>query len=138
MKKERVKNTLNSPNLSTYLSFIDKKYFTSLKMKTFGEFLREVRKNSELTLTQMAAKLEMDSANLSKVENGKRDFDERKLQLLAELFDLDFNELKTEYYGEKFAKKMYEVDCSDNTLMVAEQKVKYLRQKNIKQGQLKL
>lgn len=107
-------------------------------MKTFGEFLREIRKSNELTLTQMAAKLEMDSANLSKVENGKRDFDERKLQLLAEIFSLDFNELKTDYYGEKFAKKMYEVDCSNDTLKVAEQKVKYLRQKNIKQGLLKL
>ena len=129
---------MNFKNIFIYLSSNDKKYFTSLGMKTFGEFLREVRKNNDLTLTQMAAKLEMDSANLCKVENGKRDFDERKLQLLSELFYLDFNELKTEYYGEKFAKKMYEVDCSDNTLMVAEQKVKYLRQKNIKQGRLKL
>jgi transcriptional regulator with XRE-family HTH domain len=106
-------------------------------MQTFGEFLREIRKSHNLTLTQMAAKLEIDSANLSKIENGKRDLDERKLQPLAELFDLNFNELKTEYYGEKFAKKMYEVNCSDNTLIVAEQKVKYFRQRNNKQGRLK-
>lgn len=107
-------------------------------MQTFGELIRGLRKQNKLTLTQLAAKLEMDSANLSRIENGKRDLDERKLQLLADLFQLNMEELKTEYYSEKFAKKIYEVDCSENTLMVAEQKVKYFKQKNTRQGKLSL
>ena len=107
-------------------------------MQTFGQFLRELRKNNNLTLTQMAAKLEMDSANLSKIENGKRDLDERKLLLLSKLFKLNLNELKTEFYGEKFAKKMYEAGCPPDVLIAAEQKVKYLKQTKAKQGELKL
>jgi transcriptional regulator with XRE-family HTH domain len=42
---------------------------------TFGEYIRLLRNENELTLTQLAAKLNLDSVNLSKIENGKRDFD---------------------------------------------------------------
>jgi transcriptional regulator with XRE-family HTH domain len=43
--------------------------------KLFGQYIKELRTEKGLTLTQLAESLEMDSANLSKVENGKRDFD---------------------------------------------------------------
>ena len=44
---------------------------TSLMKTTFGEYIRLLRNENELTLTQLAAKLNLDSANLSKIENGK-------------------------------------------------------------------
>ena len=56
---------------------------TSLMKTTFGEYIRLLRNENELTLTQLAAKLNLDSANLSKIENGKRDFDEKRLPKLA-------------------------------------------------------
>ncbi len=34
---------------------------------TFGEYIRELRLENNLTLTQLAAKLNLDSANLSKI-----------------------------------------------------------------------
>ena len=52
---------------------------TSHMKTTFGEYIRLLRNENELTLTQLAAKLNLDSANLSKIENGKRDFDEKRL-----------------------------------------------------------
>lgn len=105
-------------------------------MESFGEFIRKHRNKEGLTLTQLAAKLNMDSANLSKVETGKRDFDEKKLSKLAEIFSLDFEELKNEYYSDKIAKKMYESNVSEKILKLAEQKVKYYRQKNVQQKEL--
>ncbi len=104
--------------------------------ETFGQYIRKLRKERNLTLTQLAAKLEMDSANLSKIENSKRNLDERKLPLFSELFELDLEELKAEYYSEKFARKIYEVNCSEKALIMAEQKVKYLKQKNLRQEKL--
>ena len=41
---------------------------TSLMKTTFGEYIRLLRNENELTLTQLAAKLNLDSANLSKIE----------------------------------------------------------------------
>jgi len=50
-------------------------------MKTsFGEYIRKLRTENGMTLTQLAAQLELDSANLSKIENGKREFDEKRLE----------------------------------------------------------
>ena len=103
---------------------------------TFGQYIRKLRKQHKLTLTQLAAKLNLDSANLSKIENGKRKFDEKRLRLLAECFDLNLDELKEEYLSEVFAKKLYETNCSSKTLALAEEKVKYLKSKNSKQVEL--
>lgn len=105
---------------------------------TFGEYLRQIRTEKGLTLTQLAAKLGLDSANLSKIENGKRDFDEKRLDILAEIFDINITELKDEFFSEIIAKKLYKNKCSDKVLHLAEEKVKYLQQKNIEQLKIKL
>ncbi|MBW6481475.1 MAG: helix-turn-helix domain-containing protein [Vicingaceae bacterium] len=104
---------------------------------TFGEYIRQLRTDKGLTLTELAALLKLDSANLSKIENGKREFDEKRLDKLAIAFDLDFERLKTEYFGDQFAKKMYEYKCSPETLIVAEEKMNYLKSINIKQAEIK-
>ncbi len=106
--------------------------------ETFGEYVRKLRTEKELTLTQLAAQLGIDSANLSKIETGKREFDEKKLTKLSKIFKLDINSVKEEFYSEKIARKIYETNCSENTLVLAEQKVKYLKQKNLKQAALNL
>jgi transcriptional regulator with XRE-family HTH domain len=106
--------------------------------ETFGDYIKELRTANGFTLTQLAAKLELDSANLSKIENGKRDFDEKRLTLLANAFNLDFEQIKTKYFGELIALKLYENNCSEEVLMIAEERVKYLRSINVKQINLDL
>src|SRR5690606_41597287 len=101
---------------------------------TFGEYIRQLRTDKGYTLTELAALLKLDSANLSKIENGKREFDEKRLDKLANAFDLDFEKLKTEYFGDQFAKKMYAYNCSTETLIVAEEKVNYLRSEERRVG----
>ena len=103
---------------------------------TFGEYIKKLRTNNGLTLTQLAFQLDLDSANLSKIENGKREFDEKRLEKLATAFNLDLDQLKTEYFADQFAKKMYQYDCSPNTLIVAEEKVNYLKSVNTRQGKI--
>lgn len=105
---------------------------------TFGEYIRILRKEKKYTLTQLAAKLNMDSANLSKVENGKRDFDEKRLVLLSEEFKLNFDELKDEYFSEIMARKLYNNSCSNKVFELAEEKIKYLKIKDTQQTKLKL
>jgi len=97
---------------------------------TFGKYIRELRNTSELTLTQLAAKLDLDSANLSKIENGKRDFDEKRLLKLAKVFKLNVKELKKEFVTDQIAKQIYEYDCTKEMIVVAEEKAEYRRQLN--------
>lgn len=103
---------------------------TSQIKVTFGEFIKQLRTENELTLTQLAAKLDLDSANLCKIENNRREFDEKRLELLANVFKLDLTQLKTEFYSDLIAKKIYESNCGNETLILAEQKVEYLKFKN--------
>jgi len=97
----------------------------------FGEYIKRLRTENELTLTQLAAKLDLDSANLSKIENNKREFDEKRLELLANVFSLDIAQLRTEFFSDMIAKKIYENNCDNETLILAEQKVEYLKSKNL-------
>jgi len=99
--------------------------------ETFGEYIRRLRTENELTLTQLAAKLDLDSANLSKIENNKREFDEKRLELLAIVFKLDLAELRTEFFSDFIAKKIYDNNCDSETLILAEKKVEYLKSKNL-------
>ena len=101
--------------------------------ETFGEYIRLLRTENGMTLTQLAAQLDMDSANLSKIENNKREFDEKRLKKLASVFNLDYNVLRDELFSEKFANKIYSNCCSEKALELAEQKVKYLKQTHVKQ-----
>ena len=105
---------------------------TSQMKETFGEYIKRLRTENELTLTQLAAKLDLDSANLSKIENNKREFDEKRLVLLANVFNLDLTQLRTEFFSDIIAKKIYANNCDRETLILAEQKVEYLKSKNLK------
>ena len=105
--------------------------------QTFGEYIRQLRTDNGLTLTQLAAQLDMDSANLSKVENGKREFDFKRLEKLATAFELDSKTLKEEFLSDQFARTLYETNSDTKVLQLAEEKVKYRTQKNTEQATLK-
>ena len=104
--------------------------------ETFGEFIRKMRVKDNMTLTQLGAKLGIDSGALSKIENGKRKLDEKILPIIAKTFKLNLKELTDEFISEQIAYKIYENNCSNKVLALAEEKVKYIKQKNTKQSYL--
>lgn len=97
---------------------------------TFGEYIRLLRKEQGLTLTKLAAKLDLDSANLSKMENGIRDFDVKKLNDIADIFKINIEDLRREYITDQIGKKIYETNCSHELLILAEENAEYRRLKN--------
>ena len=104
--------------------------------ETFGEFIRKLRTEHNMTLTQLGAKIGVDSGALSKIETGKKRLDEKALPKLAKLFKLNLSEIKDEFFSELIANEIYQNKCSEKVLVLAEQKVKYIRTKNTKQGNL--
>ncbi len=104
--------------------------------ETFGEFLHNLRIENQLTLTKMGAILGIDSGALSKIENGKKRIDEKILPLIADHFNIDLTKLKEEYISEQIALKIYKTKCPESVLSLAEEKIKYLKNRNIKQGSI--
>ena len=105
-------------------------------MERFGEYIRRLRIEKGLNQTQLAAKIGVDSGGLSKIETGKKNLKEKKLTLLAKIFGIDIEEIKKQYFSEKFAEDCYKYKCPDTVFQLAEQKVNYIRNVKAEQGKL--
>ncbi|MCK9220967.1 MAG: helix-turn-helix domain-containing protein [Bacteroidales bacterium] len=97
--------------------------------KTTGEILRENREKKGLLLRQVAALLDIDTAIVSKVERGERKATKGQIIKLADILDLDKDELLIQYLSEKIAYELFDEEVASKTLKVAEQKVAYLKSK---------
>ena len=106
--------------------------------ETFGEYIHKLRVDNKLTLTKLAAALDIDQSTLSKIENNKRTVPEEILPKLAKTFKIDRTVLNTEFFSERIASIIYRQDNSAELFQLAEEKAKYLRLKSTKQGKLKL
>jgi transcriptional regulator with XRE-family HTH domain len=105
-------------------------------MESFGQYIRRLRTDKRFTLTELGAKLKIDSAGLSKIETGHKKMKPETLPLVAEVFNLEIDKLKEQYYGEEIAVKLYKYDCPETALIVAEERVKYMKLRSAKQGSL--
>lgn len=104
--------------------------------ETFGEYIHKLRIDANMTLTKLAAALDLDQSTLSKIENRKRPIPAEILPKLANIFNLDIKELEKEFFSEKIAEIIYPHDEPSKVLKLAEEKVIYMKSKNIKQGKI--
>lgn len=104
--------------------------------ETFGEYINKLRLDNGLTLTKLAAALDIDQSTLSKIENGKRNVPVDILPKLALTFNLDVKMLEHEYFSEKIAEMIYPQEEPSELLKAAEEKAKYLRIKKQEQGKI--
>jgi len=105
-------------------------------MESFGQYIRRLRTDKKYTLTELGAKLKIDSAGLSKIETGHKKMKPETLPLVAEVFNLEIDKLKEQYYGEEIAVKLYKNNCPETALVVAEERVKYMKLRSAKQSSL--
>ena len=105
--------------------------------ETLGKYIHNLRVEQGLTLTKLAAALDIDQSTLSKIENQKRNVPEEILPKLAQVFKLDLKKLEKEYYSEKIAEMIYRVTDPADILTMAEEKAKYYRVSKVKQGNFK-
>ncbi len=100
--------------------------------ETLREYIHKLRVDASMTLTKLAAALDIDQSTLSKIENGKRLIPENILPKLAKVFELDIEELKKEYYSEKIAEIIYPQSDTSELLKLAEKKAEYFKSKQLK------
>lgn len=73
----------------------------SLK-KFFGQRVKELRKSQNLTQEQLAEKIEMDTQNLCKMENGNHFPQTKNLDKIAKALNVDIKELfEYEHFNSK-------------------------------------
>ncbi|OXA71755.1 hypothetical protein B0A67_10395 [Flavobacterium aquidurense] len=106
-------------------------------MATFGEFLRGERNKRGLNQSEFGQSFGIIMTEISKIETGKKKFPFASLESLAEFLEKDYLELKNLYVADKLVEEAHKYNCSDAVFAVAENQSKYLKNKNVKQGELK-
>ncbi|MEQ9287722.1 MAG: helix-turn-helix transcriptional regulator [Cyclobacteriaceae bacterium] len=104
--------------------------------ESFGEHIRNLREESGLPLRKVAAVLDIDPSTLSKIERGERSANKDMLPILSDLFNEDEKQLGLILLSDKVAYELLEEDNPDQILKVAEEKIKYLKNKSLEQGSL--
>ena len=94
--------------------------------KSTGEILRENREKKGLLLRQVAAKLDIDTAILSKIERSERKATKEQIVKLAKILDLKEEDLLVQYLSEKILYEIKDEEFGQKALKVAEQKMKYI------------
>lgn len=106
--------------------------------ESFGEHIRTLRENQKLPLRKVAAVLDIDPSTLSKIERGERSANKEMLPLLANLFNENEETLGLILMSDKVAYDLMQEKNPDEILKVAEEKIKYLKNKNLQQGSFDL
>ncbi|WP_318312572.1 helix-turn-helix domain-containing protein [Flagellimonas crocea] len=106
-------------------------------MTSFGNFIKKERELRDWTQTDFGAKIGVNSSAVSRIENGAQTFSKNKLELLANIFDIDKQKIIDLYFADKFAREANKYRCSETIFSVAEETSNYLKIKKSKQGEFK-
>lgn len=106
--------------------------------ESFGEHIRALRENQGLPLRKVAAVLDIDPSTLSKIERGERSANKDMLPILADMFNESIEDLGLILMSDKVAYDLLDEENSDQILKVVEEKIKYLKTKNLRQGSFDL
>ena len=102
------------------------------QMQTLGQLLKSKREAKGLLLRQVAAFLDIDQAILSKIEKGNRKPSRENIEKLAQILEVDREQLMVQFLSEKIAYEIADERCALQALQVAGKKVQYIKALNKK------
>jgi transcriptional regulator with XRE-family HTH domain len=90
----------------------------------FGIKIRILREEQNLLLRQIAPLLDMDTAQLSKIERGERNAKREHVKPLAKLFKVDHDELFSLWLGDQVFQLIVNEEQALQALKIAERELK--------------
>ena len=104
--------------------------------QSFGDYLRKLREENNLPIRKVASKLDIDPSTLGKIERGERSANKEMIPILATLFGIEEKTLGLILFSDKVAYQIIGEENTNEILKVAEEKIQYLKNLNIKQGEI--
>jgi HTH-type transcriptional regulator, competence development regulator len=95
----------------------------------FGEKIRTLRAKQNLYLRQVAPLLEMDTAQLSKIEKGLRQLKREQIPILAEILKASSDELMTLWLADQIYEVVKDEKMANQAMQVAEKKLNLKQRK---------
>lgn len=96
-------------------------------MNNFGELIRAKREDKEMLLRHLAAQLDIDTAQLSKMERGERTVKREHVTQLIDIFNLDPSEALSVWLSDQIVALITNEDEALNALKMAEKQIKDLK-----------
>lgn len=94
-------------------------------MNSFSETIKMLRKEKGVPLRVVAARLDIDQAILSKIENGKRTATRDNVKKLAKYFKVNEDELIISWLSDKLMYEVKDEKLALQAIQAAEEKVTY-------------
>lgn len=95
----------------------------------FGEKIRALREQQHLYLRQVAPLLEMDTAQLSKIEKGVRQLKREQIPIIAQILKVDEDELLTLWLSDQIYAVVKDEKLANEAIQVTEDKIKFKKGK---------
>ena len=90
----------------------------------FGDKIKELRLKQNLFLRQVAAQLDMDTAQLSKIEKGTRQLKQEQLEPLTKILKAELAELQTLWLSDQVLELVKDQPNADEALKSVSKKIK--------------
>lgn len=100
---------------------------TIKKTKSFGEHLRHLREDANLTLKFVSEQISIDTSLLAKIERNERQPTKQIIKQAADFFKVDEKELQNDFLSDQIAYIILDEEADLRILKVAEEKVKFLK-----------
>jgi len=104
--------------------------------ESFGEHIKKLREDHKLPIRKVASVLDIDPSTWSKIERGERNANKEMLPIIADLFNEKEETLSLILFSDKVAYQILGEKNPNEILKVAEEKIQYLKNKNLEQGSL--
>ena len=95
----------------------------------FGEKMRALREQQHLYLRQVAPLLEMDTAQLSKIEKGLRQLKRDQISTVAQVLKADEDELLTLWLADQIYAVVKDEKLANKAIQVTEEKIRFKKRK---------
>ena len=92
-------------------------------MNKFGDVIRSKREEQEMLLRHLSAKLDMDTAMLSKIERGEKTAKREHIEPLAKIFKLDYNELFSLWLADQVFQLVENEEQASQALKIAQKEL---------------
>ena len=96
----------------------------------FGERIRELREKQKLYLRQVAPLLDMDTAQLSKIEKGLRQIKREQIPIIADILKTSSDELMTLWLADQIYAVVKDEKLANEAMQVAEKSINSKKRKS--------
>lgn len=94
---------------------------------TIGKKIRELREEAKMLQRELAYKLDVGDAYLSKIERNQKNLKKEHLKTISKLFKYPYEELETLWLANKVYDLIKDEKKAIEVLKVAEQEIKFRR-----------